>query len=136
MSSLEEKIKYLIFKFFQNLLVFLVNISSFFPKLAKIIYHGLFLPNKSCKFPPVYPSLQTEGIFPSYTYDFSLDLPLKIPDIKGKPDRPHDVIYEGSTFPQDPIASSNQIWYMPLHLPQTLHNFPEKHYKYLPKFDG
>ena len=39
-------------------------------------------------------------------------------------------------FPQDPVAPHAQNRYMPLHFPQILHDFPAKHYKYLPDFDG
>ena len=41
------------------------------------------------------------------------------------------------TIHQSHIALSNiPNRYRPLHLPHVLHDFPTKHYKYLPKFDG
>jgi hypothetical protein len=36
----------------------------------------------------------------------------------------------------DPTPSTIQHRYNPLKLPHTLHDFPSKHYKYLPVFDG
>ena len=39
-------------------------------------------------------------------------------------------------FAQDFVASSTQSRYIPLLLPQILHDFPTKHYKYLLEFNG
>jgi len=36
----------------------------------------------------------------------------------------------------DPTPSKTQHKYRPLKLPHILHDFPPKHYKYLPMFDG
>ena len=77
-----------------------------------------------------------ESISSSCTFDFSQDFPLETPDIKRQPSEPRDAIFESMPFPQDPAAPRAQNRYMPLHFPQILHDFPAKHYKYLPEFDG
>ena len=77
-----------------------------------------------------------ENISPSCTFGFSLDPPPETPDTKRSPDEPHDAVFESELFPQDLVASNAQIRYMPLRLPQILHDFPTKHYKYLLEFDG
>ena len=69
------------------------------------------------------------NISPSCTYDFILDPSPETPDTKRSPDEPHDAVFESELFPQDPVAYTAQIQYMPLHLPQILHDFPAKHYK-------
>ena len=100
----------------------------------KIIHHGLFLSKKSFEFTPVNLSLQTESISSSYTPNFNQDLSLEIPDIKRQPSGPHDAIPKVMSFPQNFVVSNTKNWYIPLRLPQTLHELPTKHYKYLPKF--
>ena len=136
MGRLDEKTRYLGSNFLQNTLAFLVNIFFSFPKFIKIIYHGLFHSKQSFEFTPVYPSLQTESISSSCTSDFNQDLLPEIPDIKRQSSGPHDTIPEVMSFPQNYIASNIQKWYRPLYLPPILHDFPTKHYKYLPRFDG
>ena len=126
MGRLVEKTRYLRFNFLQNISDFLVNISFSFLKFVRIIYHGLSHPKKSCDFTPIYPSLQTESISSSYTYDFNQDPSPQTFDIKRKLDEPHEAMSENTSFIQDPIASNTQILYMPLRLPQILHDFPTK----------
>ena len=129
MGRLVEKTRYLRFSFLQNISDFLVNISFSFFKFVRIIYHGLSHPNKSCDFTPIYPSLQTQSISSSCTYDFNQDPSPQTFDIKRKPDEPHEAISENTSHIQDLVASNTQILYMPLRLPHILHDFPTKHYK-------
>ena len=77
-----------------------------------------------------------EGISSSCPYDFILDPPPKTPDIKRQHDGPHDVISKRMYFPQGSISPNTQSQYMLFWLLEILHDFPTKHYKYLPKFDG
>ena len=136
MGRLEETMRYLLFSFLQNVFDFHVNISLYFPKFVRIIYHGLFQPKKSHEVTRVYPSQQTENISPSYPYDFILYPPPDTPYIKRQHDGPRDVISNSMSFPQGFVSPNTQSRYMPFWLPQILHHFPAKHYKYLPRFDG
>ena len=128
--------RYLRFIFLQNILYFHVNISFSFHKFVRIIYHGLFQPKKSHEFTLVYPSQQMESISLSCPYDFILEPPPKTPGIKRQHDEPRDVVSKSMSFPQGSVAPNAQIRYMPFWRPRILHDFPAKHYKYLPWFDG
>ena len=132
---LDGKIRYLRSIFLQNILFVLVNISLSFPKFIKIIVHGLFHSRKSLEFTPVYPSLQTESISSYYTYDLDQDHWYETHDTKKQPCEPHNTEVEVAFFPHNSVSSNTQNWFKPLHLPHILHDFPIKHYKYLPRFD-
>ena len=108
MGRIEEKTRYLRFSFLHNVLDFHVNISFYFCKFVRIIYHGLFQPKKSHEFTPVYPSEQTESISPSCPYDFILDPPPETPNIKRQHDGPHDVISKSMYFPQGFVSPNTQ----------------------------
>ena len=136
MGRLEEKMRYLRFSFLQNVLDFHVNISFYFCKFVRIIYHGLFQPKKSHEFTTVYPSQQMESISLSCPYDFILEPPPKTPGIKRQHDEPRDVVSKSMSFPQGSIPPNTQSWYMPFWFPHILHGFPAKYYKYLHEFDG
>jgi hypothetical protein len=51
-------------------------------------------------------------------------------------DEPHETKVDVSPLVLDPTPSKIQHRYSPLKLPHILHDFPPKHYKYLPVFDG
>ena len=129
MGRLDEKMRYLRFSFLQNVLDFHVNISFYFRKFVRIIYHGLFQPKKSHEITPVYSSQKMESISSSCLYDFILDPPPKTPDIKRQHDGPHDVISKRMYFPQGSISPNTQSRYMLFWLLEILHDFPTKHYK-------
>jgi hypothetical protein len=57
-------------------------------------------------------------------------------DVHDQSDEFHEI--KADVFPSvhNPIPSTILERYKPLKLPYILHNFPPKHYKYLPVFDG
>ena len=88
------------------------------------------------EFTPLYPSLRTESISSSCTFDFDQNHLFEPHDIKDQPFQPHDTIVEVTSLPNSSVSSKIPNWYRPLHVPPILHDFPTKHHKYLPKFDG
>ena len=134
--GIDEKTRYLRSIFLQKILDFLVNILISFPKFIKIIHHGLFHSKQCFELNHVYPSLQTKSISSSCTTNFNPYLSPEILDINKHHSGPGDSIPKVMSFPQKSVVSNTQNRYIPLHLPQTLHEFPTKHYKYLPNFDG
>jgi hypothetical protein len=70
----------------------------------------------------------------------SLILIKKIPsepcDDHNQVNEPHETRVDISPPALDPTPSKTQHRYRPLNLPHILHDFPPKHYEYLPMFDG
>ena len=131
-----EKIRYSSLNLLQDVLSFLVNSFLYFPKFVKIVFHCLFHSNQNHGFTPVYPSLRTESISSSCTFDFDQDPSFEPHDIKYHPCEPHETKVDNTSVPHSPVSSNIPKRYRPLHIPHVLHDFPTKHYKYLPKFDG
>ena len=136
METHEEKIRYSSFSFLQDLLSFLVNFFLSFPKIVKTVFHCSLHSKQNHEFTHVYPSLWSESISSSCTFDFDQDPSFEPHDIKYHPCEPHETIVDNTSIPHTYVSSNVPNWYRPLHLPLILHDFPTKHYKYLPKFDG
>ena len=81
-------------------------------------------------------SLQTEIISTSGTFDFVQDPSFEPHDIKDHPCEPYETKVDNTLVTHRPVSSDIPNQYKPLHLSHVLHDFPTKHYKYLPKFDG
>ena len=60
----------------------------------------------------------------------------KLMTSKVHPYEPHEAMVDNIYVSPKLVSPSIPSWYKPLHLPPILHDFPAKHYKYLPKFDG
>ena len=131
-----ERIRYSSFYFFQDSLSCLVNLFLSFPKFIKTSFHGSFRSKQSYEYIHVYPSLWTESIASSCTFDFDQDFSPKTHDIKGHPCETHETLVNNVSIAPNLVSPSIPSWYKPLKLPPILHDFPMKHYKYLPKFDG
>ena len=80
--------------------------------------------------------MQTKSISSSCAYDFDLDLLSELHDIKEQLCEPHDTSVDTISSSHSPVSSKIPNQYRPLHLPHVLHDFPTKHYKYIPRFDG
>ena len=85
-----ERVRYFIFHFFQDALSCLVSLFLSFPKFIKTTFHGSFHSEQSYEYIPVYPSLRTESIASSCTFNLDRDLSPKAHDIKGHPCEPHE----------------------------------------------
>ena len=80
--------------------------------------------------------MQIESISSSCAYDFDQDLLSKLHDIKEQLCEPHDTTVDIVYSSHSLISSKIPNRYRSLHLPPTLHDYPTKHHKFLPKFDG
>ena len=85
-----EKVRYSSFCFFQDAFSCLVILFLSFPKFIKTAFDGSFRLEQSYEYIPVYPSLQTESIASSCTFDFDRDFSLEAHDVKGHPCEPHE----------------------------------------------
>ena len=72
----------------------------------------------------------------SCTSGFDLDFSLGAHDVKGHPYEIHETTVDSIAIVPNLVSPISSSQYKPLQLPPILHDFPTKHYKYLPKFDG
>jgi hypothetical protein len=129
--------KYLKLSFFQDIIFFVINYLLSFPEHAKQIFLYLLHSNDDHEnLALVYPPLKVVHIFPHCITDFDQNLPSEPCVDHSQVDEPHEIKVDISPHVLDPTPSKIQHRYRPLKLPHILHNFPPKHYKYLPVFDG
>jgi hypothetical protein len=83
----------------------------------------------------VYP-LKFAHTYPHCVADLDKNIPSKPCDNQDRVDKPHEARADISPPVPDPTSSKIQHRYIPLKLPQVLHDFPPKYYEYLPMFDG
>ena len=142
MSSLKKyrnaglKDKVLKFQFSPICLILFVNILLYIPKFVRIVFEYALHSKHNHEFNPVYHSLQTEIFLSPCTFDFDWNISFKTHDLKGHPCEPHDTTMYSTSIQHSSVSYNTPNWYRLLHLPLILHDFPTKHYKYLPKFDG
>jgi hypothetical protein len=128
-----QKFKYQSINFFQDILLIFIGYFVYFLELIKRILR-CFLPldddKKSALDSPSFKNVKTSP-FPC-TFDLEKD-----------PNDDHDQFYEthetkeNITSPvPNPTSSKTQERYKTIKLPLIIHDFPLKHYKYLPMFDG
>ena len=130
-----ERLRYSSLRFFQDALSCLVSCFLSFPRFIKIAFYGSIRSEHSYEYIHVYPSLRTKSIASSCTFGFDPDFSLGACDIKGHPCEPHETSVNIVSIAPKPVSPSLPSWYNPLQFPPILHDFPAKHYKYLPKFD-
>jgi hypothetical protein len=128
------KIMYSSLSLVQEVLFCLINIFLSFPDFFKRIFLHL---NEAQKYTLVYLSFQTVGI-PLYSCITDIHQ-----DPSSKPYDVHDHSFELNEtkvdlvpFVLNPTPSKIQERYIPLKFPSILHDFPLKHYKYHPRFNG
>jgi hypothetical protein len=137
MEEQYEKIRYSSLSLVQEVLFCFINIFLSFPDFFKRMFLHLLHSNEAQISTLVYPPWKTVGIPP----------PSCITDIHQAPSsEPYDVhdhsceLNETKAkfvpFVLNPTPSKIQERYIPLKFPSILHDFPLKHYKYLPRFDG
>jgi len=107
-----------------------------FPESIKIFFHFLLHSNKDHRTNLVYNSLKSVNTFPPYIDNLEQDPLYESLDINDQVGEPHEI--KDDVIPHvDNFKPSNiQDRYKPLQLLLVLHDYPTKHYKYLPKFDG
>ena len=72
----------------------------------------------------------------SCTSGFDLEFSPEAHDVKGHPCEIHETSDNNVTIVPNLVSPISPSRYKPLQLLPILHDFPMKHYKYLPKFDG
>ena len=107
-----------------------------FPKLVKIICHCLLHSKQDHGFTYVYPSLQIENISPYSIFNSDQDPLFELHNINDQLCESHNTKVDTTLLSHDSVPSKIQNQYRPLQLPHVLHDFPTKHYKYLPRFGG
>ena len=128
------KTRYSSLYFLHDIILCFINLA--FPEYFKRIFLYLLHSNEDQRSTLVYPSLQTENIPSSHKADFVQD-PLSDPyDVQGLFSEPNETKAGLISPPLNIVPSKTLDRYKPLKLPSILHDFPPKHYKYLPMFDG
>ena len=122
-------------RFFQEALSYLVGVFLSLPRFIKTTFYGSFHSEQSYEYIHVYPSLRAESVASSCTYGFDLDFSPGAHDVKGHPCEIHETSDDSIAIVPNLVSPLSPIWYKPLQLTPILHDFPTKHYKYLPKFD-
>jgi hypothetical protein len=132
-----EENKYLKLDFFQGILLFVISCLWSFPEHVRQIFLYLLHANDDHdNLEIIYPPLKVIHISPQFITDFDKNIPSKPCDNHDQVDEPHEAKADISPPVLDPTSSKTQHRYIPLKLPQILHDFPPKYYKYLPVFDG
>jgi hypothetical protein len=130
------KIRYSSLSLVQEVLFCFINIFLSFPEFFKRIFLHLLCSNESQRSTLVYPSLQTVGIPPSCITDIHQAPSSEPYDVHDHSCELNETKAELVPSVLNPAPSKIQERYSPLKLPSILHDFPLKHYKYLPRFDG
>jgi hypothetical protein len=116
---------------------FVVNCLFSFPEHAKQIFlHLLHANDDHDNLEIVYPPLEIIQISPQFMADFDQNIPSEPFANHDQVDELHEAKNDISSPILDPTFSKTQHIYKPLKLTRILHDFPPKHYKYLPVFDG
>ena len=122
--------------FFQDVLSYLVSLLLSFPRFIKTAFYDLAHSEQSYEYITVYPSLRTESVALSCTFDYGLDFYPGAHDVKGHPCEIHETSDDSLAIVPNLVSPISPSRYKPLQLPPILHDFPMRYYKYLPKFDG
>jgi hypothetical protein len=117
--------------------LFVIRFFWSFPEHARPIFIHLLHANYDHDNIEVsYPPLKIIQIFPQFISDLDQNLPPEPCDSYNQADKPHETKAYIAYLVLGSNPSNIQHIYRPLKLPHTLHDFPPKHYEYLPVFDG
>jgi hypothetical protein len=103
---------------------------------SKRIFLHLLHSNEDHEPTLVYPSLQTVNIPSPHIVDYDQHPLSESYDNLEQPCKFYEIKDDISSFVPILVSSKIQQRYKPLKFPSILHDFPPKHYKYLPIFDG
>jgi len=136
MKGQYKKIMYQILSFIQDVIFYVVNYLLSFLDHIKSIFNFLLYLNEYHRTPLVYPSLKAVNISPSCITDLDQSLPYKSCDDHSQVGEHHEIKDNLISLVLNPKPSNIQDIYKPIQFPYFLHDFPTKHYKYLPRFEG
>jgi hypothetical protein len=123
--------------FFQGILLFVIGCLCFFLEHAKQIFlYLLHSDDEHEDLAIIYPPLKVVHAYPHYITDVDKKFPSGPCDDHDQVGKPHKAKADVSPPVPSPTSSRAQRRYIPLKLPQVLHDFPPNHHEYLPVFDG
>jgi hypothetical protein len=132
-----EENRYLKWDLLQSILLSVISyLYSFLEYSKQIFLYLLHSNNDHENLEIAYPPLKVVHEYPHCINDFDKKNPSGPCDDHNQVDEPHETKPDIPPLVLDPTSSKTQHRYRPLKLPQVLHYFPPKHYKYLPVFDG
>jgi hypothetical protein len=132
-----EENRYLKWDLFQSILLFVISyLCSFLEHAKQIFLYLLHFNDDHEKLAIIYPPLKVAHAYPHCITDFDKKIPSGPCDDHDQVDEPHEAKADVSPPVLGPTSSKAQHRYIPLKLPQVLHDFPPNHYEYLPVFDG
>ena len=137
--DMEEKygeIRYSSLSLVQEVLFYLFNIFLSFPEFFKRIFLHLLHSNEAHRSTLVYPPWKTIGIPPSCITDIHQDPSSEPYDVHDHSCELNETKDDLVPYVLNPTPSKIQERYSHYKFPPILHEFPLKHYKYLPRFDG
>ena len=100
--------------FFQEALSCLVSLFLSFPKFIKTTFYASIRSKQSYEYIPIYPSLRTEIIASSCTFDFDQDFSPEAHDIKGHPCEPHEISVNSVSIALNLVSPNIPSQYEPL----------------------
>jgi hypothetical protein len=130
------KIRYSSLSLVQKVPFSFINIFLSFPEFFKRICLHLLHSNEAQRSTLVYHPWKIVGIPPSCITDIHQAPSSEPYDVHDHSCELNEAGDELVPFVINPTPSKIQERYSPLKFPPTLHDFPMKHYKYLPQFDG
>ena len=123
--------------FFQIILLFVISCLWSLLENARQVFICLLHPNNDHDNPEnIYPTLKITRTSTQFITHFDKEISSGLRDDHNQVDEPHGTRVDISSHALDPTPSKTQHRYRPLKLPHILHDFPPRHYEYLPMFDG
>jgi hypothetical protein len=136
-KSIMKESKYSKWDSFQSILLFVIScLYSFLEHTACFFLYLWHCNEDHEKLAVVCPPLDVAHAYPHYIVDFGRIFPSGSHDDPNQVGEPREAKNKVSSPVLDPTSLKAQHRYIPLKLPQVLHDFPPNHYEYLPVFDG
>jgi hypothetical protein len=122
---------------FQSILLFILScLCSFLEHAKQIFLYLLYFNDDHERLAIIFPPLDVAHAYPHLITGFDKKIPPGPCNDHDQVDEPHEAKADVSSPVLGPTSPKAQHRYIPLKLPQVLHDFPPNHYEYLPVFDG
>jgi hypothetical protein len=129
--------RYLKWDLFQKFLLFITScLYSFLEHAKQIFIYPLYINDDHGKLAIIYPPLKVAHAYPHCITEFDKIFTSGPCDDHDQVDEPHEAKANVTSPLLDPTSPKAQHRYIPLNLPQVLHDFSPNHYEYLPVIDG
>jgi hypothetical protein len=121
----------------QSILLFILScLCSFLEHAEQILLYLLYFNDDHERLAIICPPLNVAHAYPHLITGFDEKSPPGPRNDHDQIDEPHEAQAVVSSPVLSPTSPKAQHRYIPLKLPQALHDFPPNHYEYLPVFDG